>query len=502
MEEIQPTPVADEPSRLAFGAASRTSPAPSERSATRQARGHPRLPGLQFGFRHPGRLVARAADGRWLVDLRCPECEWTGGGTYAQSGRRPLRRDARQRHRGDPRRPDPAQPGEHGGARRDASSRRCTPTASSPKTSRQLLWRSGWVAAGMPRPARLPASRSARRRRRRPGRGARAGRRRAGRRRRSTSPSRPVAAASSRTRSSAPVAAIRSQTSTAASASSARRSSSARVSSASRAQISGRVTVPSSRSVPRALPVRSGGPATSSTSSSIWKARPISRPNAVSASSAAGSGRPTVQAHSNSRAVFSRHRAHVALRPRGRCRRRRGAGRARRAPAPPRRRPPAPPGARETVRAAPAAIASSSPDARRPGELGERPREQQVADRGRARLGPEVANTVGRPRRSGAASRTSSCTRVAMWTSSIAVAARIASSPGVRARAQQHQHRPQALATGLERRGRRRRRAPRRCRATSSASRASTWPIRRGSQASAASITTVTGGGTLARAVH
>jgi hypothetical protein len=22
---------------------------------------------------------------RWTVELRCPECEWTGGGTYAQS---------------------------------------------------------------------------------------------------------------------------------------------------------------------------------------------------------------------------------------------------------------------------------------------------------------------------------------------------------------------------------------------------------------------------------
>ena len=27
---------------------------------------------------------APVADCRWQVDLRCPDCEWTGGGTYAQ----------------------------------------------------------------------------------------------------------------------------------------------------------------------------------------------------------------------------------------------------------------------------------------------------------------------------------------------------------------------------------------------------------------------------------
>jgi len=27
---------------------------------------------------------APAAGRKWVVDLRCPECEWTGGGTYAQ----------------------------------------------------------------------------------------------------------------------------------------------------------------------------------------------------------------------------------------------------------------------------------------------------------------------------------------------------------------------------------------------------------------------------------
>ncbi len=47
------------------------------------------------------------------------------------------------------------------------------------------------------------------------------------------------------------------------------------------------MTVPSSRSVPRVLPVRSTGPETSSTSSSSWKARPMRRANAPSASARA-----------------------------------------------------------------------------------------------------------------------------------------------------------------------------------------------------------------------
>ena len=46
-----------------------------------------------------------------------------------------------------------------------------------------------------------------------------------------------------------------------------------------------------------------------------------------------------------------------------------------------------------------------------------------------ARSRPELATTVGSPRRSGAASSTSSWTSVAIWTSSIAVAARIAVAP-------------------------------------------------------------------------
>ena len=183
----------------------------------------------------------------------------------------------------------------------------------------------------------------------------------------------------------------------------------------SRARISGSVTVPSSRSVPRALPVRSGGPVTSRTSSRSWKASPISRPKVSQRRRSARGrvpGRPIRQAHSNSRAVFSSQRSQVAL---GRDR-------------------------------AVECVAALGELAEREGDRG---RGQQLhlplgcrrcrARRRRARTAgrrppapasrPERATTVGRPRRSGAASSTSSWTSVAMWTSSIAVAARIAASP-------------------------------------------------------------------------
>ena len=90
--------------------------------------------------------------------------------------------------------------------------------------------------------------------------------------------------ATARASSSAPVAAMRSQTASAsAGVAIARGSSAASAGSRSRARMNGSVTVPSSRSVPRCLPVRSAGPATSRTSSRIWKARPMRRPNSRSA---------------------------------------------------------------------------------------------------------------------------------------------------------------------------------------------------------------------------
>src|SRR5687767_8743500 len=40
-------------------------------------------PACDSGLVHPVDW-SPAAGRRWLVDLRCPECEWTGGGTYSQ----------------------------------------------------------------------------------------------------------------------------------------------------------------------------------------------------------------------------------------------------------------------------------------------------------------------------------------------------------------------------------------------------------------------------------
>ena len=211
--------------------------------------------------------------------------------------------------------------------------------------------------------------------------------------------------------------------------------------SAAAASISGRVTVPSSRSVPRALPVRSGGPATSRTSSSSWKARPTSaaeRPQAL------------VVAAEQAGALEQLRRlqpaaVEVALLGDPRGRRRRGAGPARRG------------------RARPTASASSSTARASPASASRaKAREKSRSPVATARARPEVAATVGRPRRSGASSRTSSWTRVAMWTSSIAVAGPHRGGAAALAGAEQDQHRPQPLAARRQGRRRRPRRAARR----------------------------------------
>ncbi len=116
---------------------------------------------------------------------------------------------------------------------------------------------------------------------------------------------RPTAASSS-----APVAAIASQIRSASAGEAiARGSSAASWGSRSRARTNGRVIVPSSRSVPRCLPVASTGPLTSSTSSRIWKARPMRRPNAASTGARPLASSPSSQAAANRRAVFSSQRS-------------------------------------------------------------------------------------------------------------------------------------------------------------------------------------------------
>ena len=123
---------------------------------------------------------------------------------------------------------------------------------------------------------------------------------------------RPARARVLRATSSAPVAAIRSQTSSAQRRRCviARRSTAASSPSRARARISGSVTVPSSRSAPRGLPVRSGGPRMSRTSSSIWNATPIRSPNAPSD---LGTGSPRQRAELARRAEQDRGLQPAAL---------------------------------------------------------------------------------------------------------------------------------------------------------------------------------------------
>ncbi|MGI9019612.1 MAG: hypothetical protein ACR2G3_02735 [Solirubrobacterales bacterium] len=54
------------------------------RSYGRRDEGLHICPACDSGLVHPVDW-SPAAGRRWLVDLRCPECEWTGGGTYSQT---------------------------------------------------------------------------------------------------------------------------------------------------------------------------------------------------------------------------------------------------------------------------------------------------------------------------------------------------------------------------------------------------------------------------------
>ena len=134
------------------------------------------------------------------------------------------------------------------------------------------------------------------------------------------------------------------------------------------------------------------------------------------------------------------------------------------------------------------------------GEQREGAREEQVARWRPRELAPEVATTVGWPRRSGASSSTSSWTSVAMWTSSIAVAARTAASPPfspAQSRTSIGRSRlPPAASVAAASSPSGSPWPP-----TASRSRSSTSPSRAGSQRLEASRTAVTGGGTAERRV-
>jgi len=83
MEEIQPTGVADS-SREARPVLPGDFEQPSTRAAARQAEDIHICPSCSSSFVIPVDW-APSTGGRWVVRLRCPECEWTGGGTYSQT---------------------------------------------------------------------------------------------------------------------------------------------------------------------------------------------------------------------------------------------------------------------------------------------------------------------------------------------------------------------------------------------------------------------------------
>ncbi len=211
------------------------------------------------------------------------------------------------------------------------------------------------------------------------------------------------------------------------------------------ARITGRVTVPSTRSVPRRLPVAAGLPARSRMSSKIWKAIPTFSPKAARRS-VPSSPRPPIsaprrQATAKSAAVLRRQRSRYASSVRSRSkaarcwsispweRSRAAAARALTAGAEP--------------------VRVSSPNARAN-------RKSPVLT---ARSAPREAATVGRPRRMVAPSSRSSCTSVAMCTSSTAAAAlqqvgaRRRGHQGVGRGRAEHQQGTDALAAGRQRVG-------------------------------------------------
>ena len=242
--------------------------------------------------------------------------------------RRALRRGARPRHRGPRPRPAPPDAREHGGRDRPvrgrprgrahpaedfSSARACgaVPDSFKDESGRAVFVRSAGSACPAADVDRL--RRSAPRRRRRRGRGLGAGRREvaAGAR---PWPRRPCRARAARDRSSAPVAAIASQTSAARSGVAiAARVERRERAVPSRARMNGSVTVPSSRSVPRCLPCarparRRRGRRRASGRRGRCAAR---RRRAARAAVGVPAGRleaPSVHAASNSRAVFSSQR--------------------------------------------------------------------------------------------------------------------------------------------------------------------------------------------------
>ena len=211
----------------------------------------------------------------------------------------------------------------------------------------------------------------------------------------------------------------------------------------SRARMNGSVTVPSSRSVPRCLPVRSGGPGDvehvvedlegqADAAAELAQRAGVDRAVALQrAEDARSLEQPRGLQLAAAQVALQRDRRvpRVGALQQLAARQRASPRRSARGPARASRCAPSSAKARANSRS-PVAVAAAR---------------------------PAVAKTVGTPRRSGARSRTSSWTSVAEWTSSTAVAARTRPSPvavRIPARGEDHQQRAQALAARGDRRAR------------------------------------------------
>ena len=83
MEKREPTDIAPSRQEVPRLEAAAFEAEPAERENGRQAEDLHICPSCDSDLVNPVDW-SPASGRRWLVDLRCPECEWTGGGTYSQ----------------------------------------------------------------------------------------------------------------------------------------------------------------------------------------------------------------------------------------------------------------------------------------------------------------------------------------------------------------------------------------------------------------------------------
>lgn len=83
MEKREPTNIAPSRQEVPRLEAAAFESDQAQREGGRQAEDLHICPSCDSNLVHPVDW-SPASGRRWLVDLRCPECEWTGGGTYSQ----------------------------------------------------------------------------------------------------------------------------------------------------------------------------------------------------------------------------------------------------------------------------------------------------------------------------------------------------------------------------------------------------------------------------------